>query len=54
MDRNGGYNIKADNFFTSNHLAGLLSQQDMTIVGTVCANSKGRPKEITRGDKKIF
>ena len=25
LDRNGGYNITTDNFFTSVHLAGLLS-----------------------------
>ena len=33
LDRNGGYNITTDNVFTSVHLAGLLSQQNMTIVG---------------------
>ena len=26
----------------------------MNIVGTVRANSKGLPKEITRGDKEAF
>ena len=54
LGRNGGYNITTDDFFTSVHLAGLLSQQNMTIVGTVCANSKGLPKEITRGDNEKF
>ena len=49
LDKNGGYNITTDNFFTSVYLAGLLSQQNMTIVGTVCANIK-----ITRGDKEKF
>ena len=41
-------------FFTSVHLVDLLSQQNMIIFGTVCANSKGLPKEITRGDKEKF
>ena len=54
LDRNGGYNITTDNFFTCVHLAGLLSQQNTTIVGTVRANSKGFPKEITRGNKEKF
>ena len=36
-DRNGGYNITTDKFFTFVHLAGLLSQRNMAIVGTVCA-----------------
>ena len=44
LDRNGGYNITTDNFFTSVHLAVLLSQENMTIVGNVRANSKGLPK----------
>ena len=35
LDRNGGYNITTDNFFTSVHLAGLLSQRNMTIVEKV-------------------
>ena len=52
LDRNVRYNITADNFFTSVYLAGLLSQQNMTIVGTVCANSKGLPEEITIRDKE--
>ena len=52
LDRKGGYNITTDNFFTSVHLTGSLSQQNMTIVGTVRANSKGHSKEITRGDKE--
>ena len=53
-DRNGGYNITTDNFFTSVYLAGLLSQENMTIVATVRANSKGFPNEITGGVKKKF
>ncbi|CAK8681971.1 unnamed protein product [Clavelina lepadiformis] len=54
LDRNGGYNITTDNFFTSLNLAGLLSQRNMTIVGTVRSNSKGLPKEITRGEEEKF
>ena len=54
LDRNGGYYITTDNFFTSVYLAGLLSQKNMTIVGTVRANSKDLPKEITTGNKEKF
>ena len=54
LDRNGGYNITTDNFFTSVHLAGLLSQRNITIVGTVRSNSNGLSKEITRGEEEKF
>ena len=36
-------------FFTSVHLAGLLSQQNMTIAGIICANNKGLTRSITGG-----
>ena len=44
VDRNGGYNSKIDKFFASVHLAGLLSQQNMTIVTAIHANSKDYQK----------
>ena len=49
-----GYNVTTDNFFTSVHVASLLHQKKITIVGTVHKNSKGLRKEITNGESCIY
>ena len=54
LDRNGGYNITTDYFFTSVRLAGSLSQQNITIVRTIHADTKRLPREITEGQKRKF
>ena len=54
VDRNGGHNTATDNFFTNKHFTGLLSQQNVTTVGKFCANSKGLPRKITRGQEEKF
>ena len=41
------YNVTADNFFTSVHVASVLQQKKITIVGTVRNNNKGLTKEMT-------
>ena len=52
--RNRGYNITTDNFFTSVQVAALLESKEITVVGTVCVNSRGLPKEITGSSKERF
>ena len=54
MQRNRGYNITTDNFFTSVQVAALLQSKEITVVKTVRGNSKGLPKEITGSRKKDF
>ena len=41
LQRNRGYNITTDNFFTSVQVAGLLQSKEITAVKTVRGNSKG-------------
>ena len=46
--QNKGCNVTTDNFFTSFELAKKLQKEGTSIVGTVRANSKHLPKEVTR------
>ena len=52
LQRNRGYNITTDNFFSSVKVAALLQSKEITVVGTVRANSKGLSKEITGNSKE--
>ena len=54
LQRNHGYNIITDNFFTTAQVAALLQRKEITLVGTDRANSKGLPEEITGSSKKDF
>ena len=54
LQRNCGYNITTDNFFTSVQVAALLQSKEITVVKTVRGNSKGLPKEITGSSKERF
>ena len=45
--QNKGYNVTTDNFFTSFELAKKLQKEGTSIAGTVRANSKHLPKEVT-------
>ena len=49
-----GYNVTTDNFFTSVHVASLLQQKKITIVGTVRNNSKGLTKEMTKCGNDMY
>ena len=49
-----GYNVTTDNFFTSVHVASLLQQKKITIVGTVRNNNKGLTKEITKCGNDMY
>ena len=42
--QNKGYTVTTDNFFTSFELAKKLQKEGMSIIKTVCANSKHLPK----------
>ena len=39
LQRNRGYNITTDNFFTSVQVAALLQSKEITVVKTVRGNS---------------
>ena len=54
LQKNRGYNITTDNFFTSIQVAALLQSKEITVVGTVRANCKGLPQEITSNSKENF
>ena len=49
-----GYNVTTDNFFTSVHVASLLQQKKITIVGTVRNNNKGLTKEMTKCGNDMY
>ena len=49
-----GYNVTTDNFFISVHVASLLQQKKITIVGTVRNNSKGLTKEMTKCGNDMY
>ena len=48
-----GYNVTTDNFFTSVHVASLLQQKKITIVGTV-RNNKSLTKEMTKWGNDMY
>ena len=50
----GGYNVTTDNFFTSVHVAKLLTEKKISIVGTLRNNSKGITKEMTRSGDDLY
>ena len=50
----GGYNVTTDNFFTSVHVAKLLTQKKISIVGTLRNNSKRITKEMTRSGDDLY
>ena len=54
LQRNGGYNITIDNFFTSVQVAALLQSKEITVVGTVRANSKACQRKLLVAAKKDF
>ena len=49
----GGYNVTADNFFTSAFLATLLLEKKILIVGTLRSNSKELSRFMTKNDNEL-